>query len=362
MGRKEKMNDTFHSLNDDLMQTEKRKANSRHSKRKFYLGGKMDERGDEDDIRNNDTLTGTSMNSPLRSIDSEDSIKQLRSHAEEVVSFHAQRFSESILSSGSMTSSSLSNSNNNSNSNSRNNSNISINDNDHNFQNNRNAVNLIDVTEDDNMGLPLPVTEKPRPSILGNLLDLYVQKLVLNRPMARPSSTATKANSSISTPANIPSPPAPARLPLSPLRPNNRSGGMIRTRSYPSIVPTRNRSNSAPSNESHLSYPPRPQLKLLQNKRRSQQFRNHFNSSSFSNTGRDRYGPLTPVDENQPRVSSDSTNVRSRSSSIDSTQSYASVHHLLKSFPNHSNFHQVEDHDNDVSFFYFSQINFIYIF
>lgn len=301
----------FYSLNDDESLKPKSKGKQRMSK--FYLGGKQNELAD--DIEDNTlvgTSTSTSNNSPLRPIGSEDSILQLKAHAEEVVSHHAQRLSETTQSNSSGSPSTSTSTDN--------------------VPSGVNIDNRLEsdysTTDEEDLGLPLPATTRPKTSILGNLLDLYAHKLVAPAQSTPASSTQTKS------PLHGPAAPEPARIPLAPLnRQNNQSGDTLRSApSSPTSIPAaRSRSNSLP--DENAGYP--PISPAWQKRRKSQPLR--LNLNAFSG-GR---GPLTPVDEDAP------TKNRSRSSSIDSNTSFTSVNHLLKSFPNHSNFHRVTDFDEN---------------
>ena len=304
------LKEKFYSLNDHEEESVKPKAKGKQRMSKFYLGGKQAEPAD--DIEDN-TLVGTSTasaNAPLRAIGSEDSILQLKAHAEEVVSHHAQRLSETALS----------NSNGGSSASTSNDDVRSI------------QPTESEYTDDENdVGLPLPASMRPKTSILGNLLDLYAHKLVA--PARSSSSTYAAA------PPTPPTAPEPIRIPLAPLnRQNNQSGDTLRsTPTSPTntaIPAARSRSNSLPTDDDVIKPP--TQSSLYQKRRKSQPLRLSLNAFGGAR------GPLTPVDEDAPTKKSGN---RSRSSSIDSNTSFTSVNHLLKSFPNHSNFHRVTDFD-----------------
>ncbi|TIB70955.1 DUF1212-domain-containing protein [Wallemia mellicola] len=297
----------FYSLNDEDVSPRPK------SKGKQRMRGKQNEPCDDVD---DNTLVGTSTsanrNSPLRQVGSEDSILQLKAHAEEVVSHHAQRLSETTLSNTSSTTSSGEN----------------IHQANHGIVDNR-IDSDYSTTDEEDAALPLPVTARPKTSILGNLLDLYAQKLV-GPAQSTPPSVQSKS------PPIAPAIPEAARIPLSPLnRQNNQSGDTQRgsLTSPTSIPPARSRSNSLPDN--NVTYPPKLSL-AWQKRRRSQGLR-----INYSNMFTGARGPLTPVDEDTPHKS------RSRSSSVDSNTSFTSVNQMLKSFPNHSNFHRVIDFDDN---------------
>ncbi|TIA72700.1 hypothetical protein E3P91_01854 [Wallemia ichthyophaga] len=382
----EKSNE-FYSLNDEesLQPRSKSKGKDRgngNGKGKqrmsnFYLGDKYDETLEdlEDSFFNASTSANnrhhsTTTNSPLRPIGSEDSIQQLKTHAENFVSHHSQRLSETATTT-TPNNSSPSASTTTSSDNISNFSNAWANAKAHMNLGGRNSFVSVD-SEDGEGRLPRPVTALGETSILGNLLDLYAHKIVGQRVLADGAPAEAEAEAGV---APLPSPPqgnisgnvprndSPAapeqvKIPMTSLNRQSNQETVRSTPSHSSIPAVRSRSNSLPDETGvAASYPPRPSPGR-DARRTSQPPRPSFNINS----------PLTPVDENVPARNKPNLNIevnrnrsmdlsrnrsmdiernRSRSNSAESTKSYTSVNHLLKSFPNHSNFHGGAEYDDD---------------